>query len=139
MVPLVRKMHNCQLVVFFLWDRILWVQQRSFQLVFREQQVKINLVLFNAKHSLPLRSCKVKLKPIHGYFILLQCAICCQTTCALPSSGFIQRPLELIAGSLLVWSALDKRPHKGNISLRAKAGRDAVNKTPSVYEYLWSL
>lgn len=35
--------------------------------------MKINPVLFDTKQTLPPRSCKVKLKPMHGYFILLQC------------------------------------------------------------------
>lgn len=47
--------------------------------------MKINLVLSNTKQSHALRSCMVKLKPMHGYFILLQHGICCQITCTWPN------------------------------------------------------
>lgn len=72
--------------------------KRSLHLLFGRQQVKINLVLFNTKQSFPLRHCTVKPKPVHGYFILFQCDICCQITCTWLKSDFIQRPLKLIAG-----------------------------------------
>lgn len=72
--------------------------KRSLHLLFGRQQVKINLVLFNTKQSFPLRHCTVKLKAVHGYFILFQCDICCQIACTWLKSDFIQRPLKLIAG-----------------------------------------
>lgn len=83
--------------------------KRTVVSVVRGEQMKIDLVLFNSKQSLPFSSCKVKPKPMRGYFILLQCGVCCQITCTWMNSDFIQRPLKLIAGFPLVLVCLRQK------------------------------